>query len=242
MANLDGVVVFARKNRKHRFFIASKENLFGGFKVSAIMLDSGCNSILLPLTPDNGIDQLAKLFPPNDSPYKWTISTSKGVSSKSQTLIIAHRVSPTIPIQLCVDLFPPGRQPPPCQVPFLRFHLCDADLKSLLEKVDLLNNTEEARILDFKTKNPVKVERRTHALLGQGLLTNFSYIQHGKIAVIVDPTKYALQDGWLSISRLEDYLDSKIALLPERFDDLEDEDHDGDDEDMYELSEEDYVD
>jgi hypothetical protein len=42
------VIALAHRN-KHRWFLASKENTFGSHKAEVVMVDSGCNTMLLPL-------------------------------------------------------------------------------------------------------------------------------------------------------------------------------------------------
>jgi len=62
--SLDGVIVIAKPNKKKRFFAASKHNFFGGWQVEAMMIDSGCSSILLPLR-ENEVLQVFEKFKPN---------------------------------------------------------------------------------------------------------------------------------------------------------------------------------
>src|SRR5947209_3103587 len=103
---LTGVIALARRNRKSRFFLASKENWFGGFRVDAVMIDNGCNSILLPLPTQQDIINLPSLFPPGKD-FFWEISNSKEVQAKSLILKI-KATKGTIPISLCKDLLPPS--------------------------------------------------------------------------------------------------------------------------------------
>jgi len=87
---------------KKRFFLASKKNNFGGFLVEAVMIDTGCNSILLPLNKDE-LPTLAKVFPFDSF---WDVGNSR-VASRSLTLKITPSVpGDRIPIRLCTDLLP----------------------------------------------------------------------------------------------------------------------------------------
>ena len=75
--SFEGVLLLAKRNKKHRFFLAGRQNSFGGFIVGPVMLDSGCNSLLLPL-PENQLATLGTLFPITD--YRFGIAISKDVS------------------------------------------------------------------------------------------------------------------------------------------------------------------
>ena len=72
----EGIIFVAKRNRKGRFFLASKFNSFGGWNVEAVLVDSGCNSMLLPILVGQ-LDQLLEVFPVET--HVWTVSTSNGV-------------------------------------------------------------------------------------------------------------------------------------------------------------------
>ena len=80
--SFEGVLLLAKRNKKHRFFLAGRQNSFGGFVVGPVMLDTGCNSLLLPLQ-EKQLATLGTLFPIAD--YRFGIAFSKGVSSKSHS-------------------------------------------------------------------------------------------------------------------------------------------------------------
>ena len=68
------------------------------------MLDSGCNSLLLPVSGTAAFSELLRLFPSTEEvgEYVWSIHTSKGVTSQSLTLKISS-VSP-FQVSLCSNL------------------------------------------------------------------------------------------------------------------------------------------
>ena len=236
-----GVVLCAKRNRKKRFFLASKKNDFGGFPVEAVMIDTGCNSILLPLQKDE-LPALAKAFP-FDS-FFWDVGNSRGVASRSLTLKIAPSVPGNrIPIRLCYDLLRPEK---PCEVDFLRFHLCSEDAVVLRDDPAFFDNLLEngkLAITKFLDDPPSHDgSRRTHALLGQAILQDLVCIQHGSISIAVDSSRFDL--SWKVMRDIERFVlgaSAETLPLPDHFDDLEDDDHDGDDED-FSLGDDDFSD
>jgi len=236
---LDGVIILARRNRRNRFFLPSKQNFFGPIQFDVVMVDSGCNTILLPLAKDQ-IRDLSKHFPPQQ--YMWEIGTSQGVQSQSLTLKIKPRAG-TIPVQLCQDLF--QNTSPSITLPYLRFHLCDEDVVMLCTEKSLagvISSHYLSKINDFKSKNTISPNRRTHVLLGQKILGNYSCIQHGEVIAVVDSMKFVPKNIWYTTTQLEEFLKTVTSALPDNFDDLEDDDHDGNDEEVYELGDDEFVD
>jgi len=234
---LHGVIALALRNKKSRFFLASKENWFGGLKVEAVMIDSGCNSLLLPLPTQQDIINLPNLFPPGKG-FLWEISNSKGVQAKSLTLRIKV-ANGTIPISLCKDLLPPSI--PGVGFSYLRFHLCSEDVAEILKKPDMYGMQDhDLKVLQAWT-TPIK--RRNHALLGQILLywNGCASFQHQEMFAVVLHAVFPLVQGWDLLTQL-DQIARRSVSLPEKFDDLEDEDHDGDDEEIFCLHDEDYED
>lgn len=232
---LDGVYFLAKLNKKRRLFLPSSKNFFGNLQVEKVMVDSGCNTLLLPLK-EYQIIELSKIFP--DSEYSWSISKGQSISTECLSLIIKHRVK-SIPLRLCEDFpFPAGK--PVINVSCLRFHLCSDDINLLntLENIPLLPQSIEL-LKKFTLKNNGLHVRRHHALIGQEILHQTSYIQHATVLVVVDPSKFNVK--WENISRMEQLVDSLSEFFPANFADLEDEDHVFIDEN-YSLIPEDYID
>jgi len=234
-APFDGVIALAKRNKKHRFFLASKKNFIGPLQVPAIMVDSGCSTMLLPLA-EGQLHNLASLFPATD--YHWRITVSNGVGANSLCLYLTKDVG-MVNVVLCGDLGLP-KPPRPCEVRYFRFHLCTEDLEELLKITTPLDPSQKSRITNFLAKNPNPTKRRKYALLGQGLLGNYSNIQHGVAFVVVDPASFSPANLWSVLADYEHFLTQLPGgTLPDGFDDLEDDDHDGDDDDMmYSLDDE----
>jgi len=200
----EGVVIIAKKNRKNRFFLASKENTFGPVKVEVVMIDSGCNTNLLSLAVDD-IKTLPDRFPQAD--FIWDIVSSHGVQSWSLTLRVAPKLG-NIPVHLCKDIIP--TEQPTWEVAFLRFHLCNEDVQWLNNSSGLLPASSLLQIREFLGSN-LTVGRRTHALLGQSLLSSFSSIQHRGVIVVVDPVRF-VWNGWRAIADLEVFVDASARF------------------------------
>jgi len=242
--NLNGVVLLARRNVRRRFFLPSKENYFGGWKVEAAMIDNGCNGMLLPLRNKGDLQQLTLHF--RESDYNWEIVRGKGVQGPSLSVKITSSITSTIDLDLCRDFA--AR----CQtkVSFLRFHLCTEDLE------DLANFPSESiarRALDrfIKTNGEELVKkflslpviRRKHALVGQAIMDDVITLKHLHVFAMLDPKKFVSGIPFESIQAWGKIVrEVPEATLPERFEELEDEDHDPNDEeiDIYEMQ--DFVD
>ncbi len=112
--------------------------------------------------------------------------------------------------------------------------MCSTDITVLLSNLDTFRLSERDIKILKEWKTPVK--GRTYALLGQVILSHddCASIQYRDILAIVLPHTFSLQKGWTDVSYLEDVA-ALYRSLPDRFDDLEDEDHDGDDEKSYHL-------
>jgi len=229
--NLDGVIILGRKNRRKRFFLPSKENTFGGWKVGVVMIDNGCNSILLPLAQDD-LQKLAKHF--HFAQYKWEIASPKRAQGGLLSLKISSKRTPDIPIQLCQDF----KVKSTCCVPFLRFHICSEDIEELLALPDLENDLKDC-IRNFGSELPAI--RRTHALLGQVILDRYTSIQHRGVLAIIDPAKFTEAISWEVIISWDDVVSTvRNEILPDNFEELEDEDHAPDDDEG--LEKDDFVD
>lgn len=220
-----GLVAIAKMNTKRRFFLASKENYFAGHKVENVMMDSGCNTLLLPIRDGELTSFLTKF--PKDT-YCWEISGSKGVSHNSLVLNISLNTAGPMNLELCKDLLSVGSITSLASSDFLRFHLCSSDMQQLGKEKELSTRLSAAcleRIKDYRKSHPTTVNRRLHGLLGQALLSDFACTQLRGIMAIFQPEQYKPMCGWEDMARLRVYVNARSDLLPERFNDLEDEDH-----------------
>jgi hypothetical protein len=97
-----GIKFFSLMNKKKRFFLPSSKNYFHGFKVSRILCDSGCSSILLPIESPN---QLRDIFAMDSKAYRIAISKSNNVSGNAPVLTV-HIKSPdgVFHASLCDDI------------------------------------------------------------------------------------------------------------------------------------------
>jgi len=126
---LDPKCIYAVDNKKNRSFITGLTHSFGGFIVRFLMVDGGCNSHLLPIE-DKQIDELFVHFPPKD--YIYTIETPGGVALiPALVLEIEHALKERIPWYISQDF-----NPVELDSEYLRFSLCDADIRFLLDKVN----------------------------------------------------------------------------------------------------------
>ena len=96
---------------------------------SAVLVDNGCSSHLLPLQKGE-LTTIVDIFPPTT--HKWNITTSKGVAAAtSLTLKVFSKDGSDFKVSLCADM----KQDPSKSVfsfEFLQFHLCLEDVQELL--------------------------------------------------------------------------------------------------------------
>jgi len=87
-------------------------------------------------------------------------------------------------------------------IPFLRFHLCKADLE-LLQKHPRLNGVQHARI-EEAMETAVSEERRAYGLIGQSIMFDPCVLfQLYTATLVVDPTRFVLS-GWPALLAFED--------------------------------------
>jgi hypothetical protein len=230
-----GVMFYSQMNSKSRFFLPSVENDFAGVLVEKVMCDSGCNSLLLPITIP--LSELLKKFPSihNGGQYWWSISTSNGVGGQSQVLIIDTDPSaPVFTISLMKNIIGGS-----FKISKLRFQLCGDDINEILSNKTIKKSFSKECIGNLKTSN---LKRKGYALLGQDILKLFSCIRHGRIAVYVDVNFFQIPQTWVNVKMLMDSLKAR-GRAPSDFKDWEDDSASYDDEDSpHDLDDGEYFD
>ena len=201
------IKAIAMRNAKKRFFVPSSENSFGGIPYPYVMIDNGCSSLLLPFP---GVDVLRAFIGPE---YNWKISSSGGNGAvNSVILLIKHFEDTSIG-----DIKLAGKRV--CSLPFLRIHLNTTTAGQVIG-MGKLRGGNLTRIQAFVAMNSPPKPRR-HVLLGQMVLNDFISVQHRSSFVICSelPTRQDMSDVHELLNDIE---------KPDGFDDLEDDDHDGD--------------
>eukprot|EP01089_Gocevia_fonbrunei_P022027 TRINITY_DN874_c0_g2_i1.p1 TRINITY_DN874_c0_g2~~TRINITY_DN874_c0_g2_i1.p1 ORF type:complete len:290 (+),score=8.04 TRINITY_DN874_c0_g2_i1:67-936(+) len=254
---LDSVQLIGVSTQHARFFIPSKQNIFGGYRVEVCMFDTGCNSILLPLQDHDHLTKIMELFPTTgDWKYTWTVSSSNGVGTLNSPVLhvrypdYADYVDKTIEITLSSD-----SHPFKMQVKSLRFHLCYEDtigLQKLHNSGKVALNEASVRHLNsfIDTVTAIKTvlpsiqigKRRRHALIGQDVLKKnpkMVCIQNGGVFYC-----YSLDNSYLSSLNSRELVNNATAVVTEycenlvdknwdrkEFENLEDDDHNNFDND-----------
>jgi len=216
-----------------------------------MMIDSGCNTILLPI--DNGqIESIYNKFANND--YIWNIFQSKGVSSLNAAILqIKSKIKP-IKMILGENIFNYQED-----IKIIRFHLCYDDIQWIIKNDNKMLNINEINILkelyelmnDIKNKYP-KIEigkRRKHGLIGQSILCSDWKIclQTKDVFVLINDIKS--ENDWNNNYQImidcEKEAQSAIRKSfnnDKEFNDLEDDDHDQDDSNGDLAMMDDYID
>ncbi len=141
-------------------YLSLPRNNFGGILVDRVIIDSGCDSVLLPLKPDQLADELLGLF--ESDQYDWIFTFSKSTSGVSPTLQIKGTIQVQLPIS--IDTYSTT------SVDLLRFQLCRDDISVLLnmDDLDLIDLKFQGVSKDVVTRDLHKFpnNRLDHGLLG----------------------------------------------------------------------------
>jgi hypothetical protein len=231
------VSLVALPNKRRRYFIPSHFNFFGcfskyesGINVQNVMLDSGCNTLLLPMD-ESTLDVLIEHY--SGSQFFWSIIKTGG-SGDFSSLVLVISASCPMTTNLFADVFHLS-----IKLDHLRFHISFQDAKNIISKrlnflreADILVLEEFCRVVELierKTGHTIG-KRRNYALLGQMLMRQeFTIVQYPYITIFVhsydkldwnhvDDVSRAL---WLRF--IADFDSNEILQ------NIEDLDHDGED-------------
>eukprot|EP01127_Copromyxa_protea_P009514 TRINITY_DN2253_c0_g1_i1.p1 TRINITY_DN2253_c0_g1~~TRINITY_DN2253_c0_g1_i1.p1 ORF type:complete len:253 (-),score=23.07 TRINITY_DN2253_c0_g1_i1:62-820(-) len=204
-------------NTHKRFFVVGDHNTIGGLPFPYLMIDSGCNTMLLPAPTD--WTQLNRDYP--TPAYLWLIGKGKGVGGKSPVISIK-------PIDgSLLDVTFDGTKVG--EIDHLRFSLSNEDLPSLLA-CPHISPAMQKSATKMLTQHPLKP--RQHGLVGQGLLYQFLYFQLDDFIAVLDRS---VAQKLIPVSLLD--LIGELAQIHrswlsdnlETLNALEDDDHTGDD-------------
>jgi len=206
------------------------------------MVDSGCNSCLLPIE-ENGLKNVLAAFPFQQ--FKWQISMGRGVAALQSPVLYVYPTLGKIGITIATDI-----KPLSVEVDYLRFHLCYDDAKILVDDPLYKDVFSRDKLEKFVSQMEVLIKlspdvkdvgkRRKHALLGQQLIGEDSIIsiQYKNVFYLVntsDPVELSL-DKIVNTSfalkvRSEELIEKNFEQ--DEFHYLEEDDHDSADMEAY---------
>ena len=229
----NGIEFISLMNPRMRFFLPSSKNSFGGMKVGKVMCDSGCSSLLLPI---ENPDIIKEIFSKFGEDYEFSVSESANVGGNSLCLVI-ESLSPTdnFKVNLCEDLM--GQSD--ISIKRLRFSLCSDDIDTIKENyIERFRQLDRQRI--FSGTGPLK--RRTHALLGQDIMFGFCLIKYRRVELYVNPKYYKFPKNFEELQDQTESMENQLRkVLPECFDDWEDDDFTFEDDEKLHEDEFEYV-
>ena len=218
---LNGLIFVSQRNKRNRSYIPSTNNFFGGVQVKKVLCDSGCSSILLPIE-DGQLSSIFDLFPGDK--FAYSIEGSNDVGGRSPVLIIQWLSRELFKVEICKDII--GHDCKNVEIKRLRFSLCSKDIKHIIntpEYSERFYERDDIKWLnDDVTSNPER-DRRTHALLGQSILSKVSSVRYSSIEFFFDSDVYP-DLKWAEV-KVETMRLKKQLNLPESFDDWEDDDN-----------------
>ena len=214
----EGLCFISFMNRRKRFFLPSTKNFFGDIKVSRVLTDTGCSSLLLPL---ESTGHLFRILQSHHETCDFIISFSRNAGGQSPVLVFQPKsVTLKFSVHVCADIIPSDIRP---ELDNLRFSLCAED-------VDEINGGSRCFFIDAEVKKlegvVVSSKRRGHALLGQSILYNFYVMKYRKMEMYVDPVKFVLPSTFNELNNMTSSIESQLQpLRPDDFDDWEDDDN-----------------
>jgi len=160
--------------------------------VRKLMLDSGCSSLLLPITSDADRNQLVTLFG-NRALYNWSVGTGGNAGPMSSCVLTIRRVSGRFEVSLC------NSTPTPYNVTLrrLRFGVSFVDAQAFIVLHN--NNTlaiagvaslhsfvANVNVLIAGIEGVVVGQRKDHALIGQAILYGKFVFESGDLAMVCE--------------------------------------------------------
>lgn len=182
-------LLFKWNARKH-YACPSTHNDFAGYNVRHLMLDTGCSSILLPISSDEDMDQLLSLFG-DMSMYTWTIGVAGNAGPVSSCTLAIKRIDDAdFDVRLCHTTSEYRTT-----LPMLRFSVSYIDGKHLIALNDagalnlicIANLKGYINVIDQILQvmpNLAIGARRDYALIGQSLLKGKYMFQCGMLAMV----------------------------------------------------------
>ena len=174
-----GVVLIARRNKRTHYLLPTRDASFCGVPCEHVMVDSGCNTALLPFPNDNRL-----LDPFLTKDFNWTINSSGGTGANHSPVLKISSLEEHIGV---VD-FPTFNFQAP--LPFLRFHLGSEECRWILQnhprRIGPRGRSALTSFLD-QIGEEETIHGRSIALLGQMVLKDLCVFQFGKVLFAMRP-------------------------------------------------------
>lgn len=189
--NVNGLAFVAQLTKKGQLVLPSTKNYFGTFKVSNLMVDDGCSSMLIVLEDVHRIDDIFQAFPPATHTYY----SSQGYGTGGES--VAFEVSPIkssvlIPLHLCRDLLPTV---PSLSVDRVRFALnTQAEIMYMLDNHGEKLNPPLKKFLKHEVKLPRPSKTLPFSLLGFKVVEKVGVVRKRAIQYYYNPDQCTLID------------------------------------------------
>jgi hypothetical protein len=204
----EGLCFISLDNNRHKFFVPSTKNYFGGVKVDKLLCDSGCTSLLLYFA---SLAHLEDAFRSLDNEnYRVFCAAGVGVTGIDMAIKFKQLIPGSIDCFMSTDLFPNS---PAINLLFLRFSLCSEDINHIVQTPHLLSRfgkQDQARLraevvretiharhaleeyqeilrvlgpsvaVKLRKQTPL-VPRKSHGLIGQHILGLFVHFKMDEV-------------------------------------------------------------
>lgn len=237
MENKFKIEALAVENKNAKFIVPGKKNNFDGFLYDHVMFDTGCGSVLIPF-PSASLEDFRKKY----SECIWHISYSGGTGALHAPVLKVKGLLEEPRFKVSLD----------CtnhefSVDFLRFYLSLDDAKNVLQNCFQELGDKEAKKLKEYISNIDKIKQilpslkigqpRNMVLFGQKFFSKKILLQVPNFEILLGigdkPNWDDIQALLLDVSKSYQ-LDEIMKSFPE-FNDLQDEDHDEDFLDCFEI-------
>jgi len=220
----DGIIFFSLMNARKNFFVPSTENYFGGIKVSELKCDSGCNSMLLPIT---NLREIFEKFPCKD--FRFEIKSGNGTAGRTIALTVVYKdCTKSFKLEIAKDLI---LNPVVISHKRLRFSLCEEDKTEIL-KSEICNGFFTKDSIDKLSSSSIANQtRRHHGLLGRSILSQMASLKYCECELYVNPAQFNMPSTFDVLEGIIGSIKARLWYhLPEGFDDWKDDDFEYEDD------------
>jgi hypothetical protein len=211
-----GVKIIARRNRHNHFAIPRKDTTVCGITYERVMIDSGCNTILLPFPDEGQRSEILRQF--HNASHRWEIAWPGGTGGIHCPVL---KIFPSVADDIGVMKFGEYHESP---MPFLRFHLGTDATTWLVNNPHRLDRFNIAKLHSFlRDMGDNVAQGRTTAIIGQMLLRRLCVVQVGIVMFMMEAA-----DASINPLRLHnECIEATNALVENyiNFDDLFDDDN-----------------
>ena len=211
-----GIVCYAFQNRKYRYYLPGKKNLFGFAQCERVVLDTGCYTTLVPFPSEQNLEEVFQYISGKYCSISYPTETFNTLALIVES---ARNNKMDLEFESSSRIF---------EVTKLKFYLSYEDAVRVLseEKIPLRNEDIEKLRQFVKDTEALKSaspagefgKKRNNALIGQDILKNFVVVQDGWVTALFD--KRSMKSDFVSLDSLFIGELQKLKVKDPEFDEI----------------------